>query len=85
MDKIAASKTALDLAKQVLAIEAEAIQSLAARLGASFLDAVALLLNCKGRVVVSGISRARLLPPWRAPARRPISCTRPKRAMAISA
>jgi arabinose-5-phosphate isomerase len=58
MDKILPSKTALDLAKQVLAIEAEAIQSLAARLGASFLDAVALLLNCKGRVVVSGIGKS---------------------------
>jgi arabinose-5-phosphate isomerase len=58
MDKIAPSKTALDLAKQVLAIEAEAIQSLAARLGASFLDAVALLLNCKGRVVISGIGKS---------------------------
>ena len=58
MDKISPSKTALDLAKQVLAIEAEAIQGLAARLGASFLDAVALLLNCKGRVVVSGIGKS---------------------------
>jgi len=58
MDKIAPSKTALDLAKQVLAIEAEAIQSLATRLGATFLDAVALLLNCKGRVVVSGIGKS---------------------------
>jgi arabinose-5-phosphate isomerase len=58
MDKISPSKTALDLAKQVLAIEAEAIHSLAARLGATFLDAVALLLNCKGRVVVSGIGKS---------------------------
>jgi arabinose-5-phosphate isomerase len=58
MDKISPSKTALDLAKQVLAIEAEAILSLAARLGTSFLDAVALLLNCKGRVVVSGIGKS---------------------------
>ena len=58
MDKISPSKTALDLAKQVLAIEAEAIQSLAARLGAGFLDAVALLLKCKGRVVVSGIGKS---------------------------
>src|SRR3989304_4372707 len=55
MDKILPSKTALELAKQVLAIEAEAIQGLAARLGQSFLDAVALLLNCKGRVVVGGV------------------------------
>ena len=58
MDKILPSKTALELAKQVLAIEAEAIQSLSARLGQSFLDAVALLLNCKGRVVVSGIGKS---------------------------
>src|SRR5471032_1443162 len=58
MDKIAPSKTVLDLARQVLAIEAEAIQSLAARLGSTFLDAVALLLNCKGRVVVSGIGKS---------------------------
>jgi arabinose-5-phosphate isomerase len=58
MDKILPSETALDLAKQVLAIEAEAIQGLSARLGATFLDAVALLLNCKGRVVVSGIGKS---------------------------
>jgi arabinose-5-phosphate isomerase len=58
MDKISPSRTALDLAKQVLAIEAEAIQSLSARLGQSFLDALALLLNCRGRVVVSGIGKS---------------------------
>ena len=58
MDKILPSTTALELAKQVLAIEADAIQGLAARLGGSFLDAVALLLNCKGRVVVSGIGKS---------------------------
>src|ERR1035437_3727778 len=58
MDKISPSKTALDLARQVLAIEADAIQNLAARLGPSFLDALALLLNCKGRVVVSGIGKS---------------------------
>jgi arabinose-5-phosphate isomerase len=58
MDKILPSKTALELAKQVLAIEAEAIQGLAARLDQSFLDAVALLLNCKGRVIVSGIGKS---------------------------
>jgi arabinose-5-phosphate isomerase len=58
MDKILPSSTALDLAKQVLAIEAEAIQGLAVRLGQSFLDAVELLLNCKGRVVVSGIGKS---------------------------
>src|SRR3989304_2050346 len=58
MDKILPSKTALELAKQVLAIEAEAIQSLSARLGQSFLDAGALRLKCRGRVVVSGIGKS---------------------------
>ncbi len=58
MDKISPSKTALELAKQVLAIEAEAIQGLAARLDQSFLDAIDLLLNCRGRVMVSGIGKS---------------------------
>jgi len=57
-DKILPSKSALKLARQVLAIEAEAIQNLSARLGSSFLDALALLLNCKGRVVVSGMGKS---------------------------
>ena len=52
------SKSALKLARQVLAIEAEAIQNLSARLGSSFIDALALLLNCKGRVVVSGMGKS---------------------------
>ncbi|MFH1604861.1 MAG: KpsF/GutQ family sugar-phosphate isomerase [Pseudomonadota bacterium] len=56
--QISPSKSALELARQVLSIEAEAIQNLAARLGPSFLDALALLLNCKGRVVVSGIGKS---------------------------
>jgi arabinose-5-phosphate isomerase len=58
MDKTTPSGTALALAKQVLAIEANAISGLAARLGQDFLDALALLLNCKGRVVVSGIGKS---------------------------
>jgi arabinose-5-phosphate isomerase len=58
MDKTTPSKGALTLAKQVLAIEADAIQNLAARLGQDFLDALALLLNCTGRVVVSGIGKS---------------------------
>ena len=58
MDKTSPPGAALALAKQVLAIEAEAIQALAARLGQSFVDAVTLLLNCKGRVVVCGIGKS---------------------------
>ena len=49
---------ALKLARDVLATEARAIDALAARLGDAFIAAVALLLSCEGRVVVSGIGKS---------------------------
>ena len=49
---------ALELARNVLQTEAEAVQALAKRLDAHFLHAVALILQCKGRVVVSGIGKS---------------------------
>jgi len=48
----------LSLARDVLATEANAIVRLAARLGADFVAAVELILNCNGRVVVSGIGKS---------------------------
>jgi arabinose-5-phosphate isomerase len=48
----------LDLAAQVLQIETEAISGLATRLGDDFIAAHNLLLECKGRVVVSGIGKS---------------------------
>ena len=48
----------LSLARDVLATEANAIVRLAARLGADFVAAVELILNCDGRVVVSGIGKS---------------------------
>ena len=48
----------LSLARDVLATEANAITALAARLGPDFVAAVELLLNCGGRVVVSGIGKS---------------------------
>ena len=42
----------------MLAIEAEAVASLIPRLDGRFLDAVRLILGCKGRVVVSGIGKS---------------------------
>ena len=45
-------------ARHVLAIEADAIAGLGARLGAAFVAAVVLILHCRGRVVVSGIGRS---------------------------
>ena len=48
----------LSLARRVLAIEADAITRLAGRLGDEFVNAVALILECRGRVVVSGIGKS---------------------------
>ena len=53
-----ASPQSLELAKQVLAIEARAVQELIGRLDGKFLAAVDLILNCRGRVVVSGIGKS---------------------------
>lgn len=53
-----ATASALDLARRVLAIEADAVRALIARLDERFLAAVSLILACKGRVVVSGIGKS---------------------------
>ncbi len=52
------SERTLALARQVLRIEAEAVNALADRLGAEFSKAVALILDCRGRVIVSGIGKS---------------------------
>jgi arabinose-5-phosphate isomerase len=49
---------ALDSARRVLGIEAAAVSALAARLDAQFAHAVALILGCSGRTVVSGIGKS---------------------------
>lgn len=49
---------ALALARDVLEIEADAVRGLAAQLNGEFVAAVELLLNCSGRVVVSGIGKS---------------------------
>ena len=51
----------LDTARRVLAIESEAVASLASRLDASFEAAVELLLGCRGRVVVTGMGKSGLI------------------------
>ncbi len=53
-----ATASALDLARQVLAIEADAVRALSARLDERFLAAVSLILACRGRVIVSGIGKS---------------------------
>ena len=52
------SSSALELARKVLSIEAEAVAALVSRLDQSFLDAVGLILACRGRIVVSGIGKS---------------------------
>jgi arabinose-5-phosphate isomerase len=49
---------ALALARDVLATEARAIDALRLRLGDAFVAAVALVRDCPGRVVVSGIGKS---------------------------
>ncbi|HUL92734.1 MAG TPA: KpsF/GutQ family sugar-phosphate isomerase [Burkholderiales bacterium] len=56
--KKAPSTRALDLARKVLAIESDAVSALASRLDERFLDAIGLILACRGRVVVSGVGKS---------------------------
>jgi len=53
-----ATGSALELARRVLAIEADAVRALITRLDERFLAAVTLILACKGRVIVSGIGKS---------------------------
>ena len=50
--------TTLDLARRVLAIEADAVRALIERIDQRFLNAVALIDQRKGRVVVSGMGKS---------------------------
>lgn len=49
---------AISLAKRVLDIEARAVHELAGRLDDSFVQAMQIVLDCKGRIVVSGIGKS---------------------------
>ena len=54
-------ETAIDRAKRVLRIEAEAIADLVVRIGVEFERAVDILYACKGRVVVTGLGKSGLI------------------------
>ncbi|MFC5302378.1 KpsF/GutQ family sugar-phosphate isomerase [Azospira restricta] len=58
MNQIQPSPKALDLARRVLRIEAEAVAALGDRIDGGFLAALALILNCHGRVIVSGMGKS---------------------------
>lgn len=51
-------RTALDLARKVLTIEADAIRALVGRVDARFFQAVQMILECRGRIIVSGIGKS---------------------------
>jgi arabinose-5-phosphate isomerase len=53
-----AAPRALDLAREVLNIEAAAVQALAVRLDNDFLRALEVILRCEGRVIVSGMGKS---------------------------
>ena len=56
--KQSSGQTALELARHVLGIEAEAVRALIERIDERFLAALALILERRGRVVVSGIGKS---------------------------
>ena len=58
MSPILPSPKALDLARQVLRIEADAVLALVGRLDGGFMQALRLILNCHGRVIVSGMGKS---------------------------
>jgi arabinose-5-phosphate isomerase len=55
---ISASPRALDLAREVIRIEAAAVQALAQRLDENFLRALDIILSSEGRVIVSGMGKS---------------------------
>jgi arabinose-5-phosphate isomerase len=56
--KQSSGETALELARRVLAIEADAVHALIARIDGRFLAALSMILERRGRVVVSGIGKS---------------------------
>ncbi len=55
---VSVKQPTLVLARDILLLEANEIKALAARLNGQFTDAVAMILQCKGRVVVSGMGKS---------------------------
>ena len=53
-----ATSHALELAREVLHIEAAAVLALTQRIDQTFLDALNIILSCEGRVIVSGMGKS---------------------------
>lgn len=58
LQTVAMRQPAIALARRVLEVEAEAVAALVDRLDQGFLRALDIILDCKGRVVVSGIGKS---------------------------
>ena len=58
MNQIQPTPKALDLAREVLRIEGNSVLALADRIDDSFLHVLSLILNCHGRVIVSGVGKS---------------------------
>ena len=58
MDSMLNKDDILRLGKQVISEEAQALTSLSESLNKDFVRAVEILLNCKGRIVVSGVGKS---------------------------
>jgi len=52
------NKNILNIAKEVLEIEAESIKSLIDKLDDSFVQAIEILYKCKGRVIITGMGKS---------------------------
>ncbi len=61
MNKILIGQDTLKTAEEVLTIEASSITKLVERLNSSFEEAIKILYNCKGRVVVTGMGKSGLI------------------------
>ena len=58
VDRAELPKRVLLRARQVIEIEAQAVSNLSAKLGDDFVKACELMLDCKGRVIVSGMGKS---------------------------
>ena len=58
MNQIQPTPKALELAREVLRIEGNSVLALTSHIDASFLDVLSIILNCHGRVIVSGVGKS---------------------------
>lgn len=55
------SNDIIDVARNVMRVEAEAVTAMSDRLNSNFVDAVEMILACQGRVVVTGMGKSGLI------------------------